>query len=197
MDPTQLSRELRKADTPHLNRRRWIVGLSVLGTAMAQIVSLYQTGILKRLPDPPVKIFDSDRVDASDYAYSRFNSPDAPMMLMGYGMTAWLASMGGKNRARNTPIIPILMGLKILGDTALALELGREEWKENQALCAYCQVATIASLASLVLALPEVVEAAQHLLGDSQDDHTPEGLSNGVPKRIEELRERAEAFARS
>jgi hypothetical protein len=48
----------------------------MLGSAVAQIVSLYQTGIIKKLPDPPIPIFDSDKVDASDYAYKRMNSPD-------------------------------------------------------------------------------------------------------------------------
>ena len=76
MNPTQLSHELRKARTPDLKRRRWIVGLSLLGAAMGQVVSLYQMGIVKRLPDPPRGPFNATKVDASDYAYSRFRSPD-------------------------------------------------------------------------------------------------------------------------
>jgi hypothetical protein len=59
-----LSEELRNGSNPDLNRRRWIIGLSMLGSAVAQIVSLYQTGIIKKLPDPPIPIFDSDKVDA-------------------------------------------------------------------------------------------------------------------------------------
>ncbi|WP_019587112.1 vitamin K epoxide reductase family protein [Deinococcus apachensis] len=165
MDPTQLSRELREARTPDLHRRRWIIGLSLLGAAMGQIVTLYQTGIIRRLPDPPLRIFDSSRVDASDYGYKRLNTPDAVMMVVSYGATAWLAAAGGKDRASNLPLLPVMMGLKILGDAATAVELGREEWRENKALCAYCQVATIASLASLPLAFPEMRRALANLLG--------------------------------
>ncbi len=167
MNPRQLSRELRKGETPDLARRRWIVGLSVVGTAMAQIVSLYQTGIVRRLPDPPLRGFDSDRVDASDYAYSRFSSPDGPIMLASYGVTAWLAAAGGQDRAREQPVLPIAMALKVLGDAAVALELGREEWQQNKALCAYCQVATLCSLISVALALPETRRAFRALRGRS------------------------------
>lgn len=36
---------------------------------------------------------------------------------------------------------------------------------EDKALCAYCQCATLASLASLALAVPEVLRAARTLRG--------------------------------
>ena len=77
MDPTQLSLELRHGQSPDLKRRRWIIGLSLLGVAAGQMVSLYQTGIIKHLPDPPLDVFNSDKVDASDYAYKRMDTPDA------------------------------------------------------------------------------------------------------------------------
>jgi uncharacterized membrane protein len=160
MDPRQLSRELREGGSADLTRRRWIVGLSLAGAAMGQIVSLYQTGIIQHLPDPPLQVFDSDKVDASTYAYKRLQTPDALMMVVSYGLTAWLAGAGGKNRTQDSPTLPIAMGLKILGDAAVALELGREEWAENKALCAYCQVATLCSLVSIGLAWPEFRRAA-------------------------------------
>lgn len=163
MDPTQLSHELRGAQTPDLQRRRWIIGLSLLGTVMAQAVTLYQTGVVRRLPDPPLPGIDSNKVDASAYAYKRLSTPDGVMMLVSYGVTAWLAAAGGKDRAAAQPLLPLAMGLKVVGDTALALELGREEWQENRALCAYCQVATLASLALLALAYPETRRAVRAL----------------------------------
>lgn len=163
MDPTQLSRELREAHTPDLQRRRWIVGLSLLGVAMGQIVSLYQTGLLRGLPDPPGP-FDSARVDASAYAYKRLQTPDALIMVVSYGATAWLAAAGGKDRASDLPLLPVAMGLKIVGDALTSLELGREEWAENRALCVYCQVATLASVVSIPLAFPETRRALGKLL---------------------------------
>ncbi|GAA4385269.1 vitamin K epoxide reductase family protein [Hymenobacter koreensis] len=163
MNPTQLSRELRTARTPDLNRRRWIIGLSLLGVALGQIVTLYQTGIIKHLPDPPVGPFDSDKVDASDYAYKRLDTPDAAGMIITYGLTTALAAAGGKGRALNKPWLPLAMGVKIFSDVLTNMKLAQEEWAENKALCFYCQLANAASIASLALAVPEAVRAAKNL----------------------------------
>ncbi|MDX2163069.1 MAG: vitamin K epoxide reductase family protein [bacterium] len=161
--PKELSYELRTVKNPHMQRRRWIMGLSLVGAAMGQIVSLFQMGIVKRLPDPPVRIFNSTKVDASAYAYRFFDMPDAPLMIINYGLTAAFASAGRAGRARLQPILPVLMAVKIAGDVVVDLELAREEWAENKALCFYCQTATVISLISLVLALPEALEGLRHL----------------------------------
>jgi len=94
MDPQQLSRELREGDSPDLTRR-WIIGLSLFGAAVGQIVSLYQISILKHLPDPPLPIFDADRVDASNYAYKRAQTPD------GFAMTASYAARDEGDSSRS------------------------------------------------------------------------------------------------
>lgn len=165
MDPKQLSLELREGESPDLDRRRWIIGLSMLGAGMGALVSLYQTGVIKELPDPPLPLIDSNKVDASNYAYSRFDTPDGLMMVINYGITALLAGAGGISRAKENPWLPIAMAGKVLTDCIVSLELAREEWNENKALCAYCQVATLASLASLALSLPELLTATQTLTG--------------------------------
>jgi uncharacterized membrane protein len=165
MNPTQLSLELRHGRTPDLTRRRWIIGLSILGVAAGQIVSLYQTGIIHHLPDPPLDVFDSDKVDASDYAYKRLDTPDALPMMVTYGLTACLAGAGGLHRATQQPLLPVAMGVKTLFDTLTTVKLGQEEWQENKKLCFYCQVATVASFASLALAVPEALKGLKKLLG--------------------------------
>ena len=77
MDAKQLSEDLHQGKNPHRTRRRWIIGLSMLGGSMEQAVTLYQTRIVNHLPSRPgQKLFDADRVDASNYAYNKFNSPD-------------------------------------------------------------------------------------------------------------------------
>lgn len=183
MNPKQLSHELRNETTPDLARRRWIIGLSVVGSIAGQIVTLYQTGIIQHLPDPPLSIFDSDKVDASNYAYKRANSPDAPAMLVSYGLTAWLAAAGGKNRAAQNPWLPIAMGAKTVIDALTALELGREEWQENKKLCAYCQAATVASIVSVGLAVPEVLRAIRGLRRGNTAASSIAGRANDVLER--------------
>jgi uncharacterized membrane protein len=157
--PRVLSRELRLQTGPDLRRRRWVFGLSLLGTLAAQIVSLLQMGLIQRLPDPPVGPFDSDRVDSSDYAYSRLETPDGALMLVSYGVTAALAAAGGADRAERHPALPLALAAKAGFDAVTALQLAREEWNENRAFCAYCQAATLAFLASFALALPEAGRA--------------------------------------
>ncbi len=56
MKPSQLSRELRLARTPDLARRRRVVALSNVGVAAGVIVGLYQTGVIRHLPDLPGKV---------------------------------------------------------------------------------------------------------------------------------------------
>ncbi|MEZ4728944.1 MAG: vitamin K epoxide reductase family protein [Caldilineaceae bacterium] len=186
MNPTQLSYELRKGKSPDLTRRRWIIGLSLLGTAMGQLVSLYQTGIIRRLPDPPLPLIDSSRVDASDYAYQRFDTPDGVMMVATYAVTAWLAAAGGKDRAREQPMLPLAMGAKLLYDVLTTVRLGREEWQENKAFCIYCQTATVATLASALLAMPEVRHALDNMRSHPQDG-TPQRTGQPPwPQRVDQ-----------
>ena len=137
---------------------------------MGGVVGLYQTGLLRRLPDLPVGPFDASRVDASDYAYKRLETPDGLLMVATYAATAILAGAGGRDRARERPWLPVALAAKTLYDSYVALKLAREEWAENEALCGYCQTATLASLASAALALPEAAGAVARLVG-------PEGVS--------------------
>lgn len=162
-NPTRLSRELREAQSGDLARRRWIVGLSLFGAAIGGVVGAYQTGALRRLPDPPAGPFDSERVDASDYAYKRFDTPDGLLMTVTYGITAALAGAGGATRAEDRPLLPIATAAKRFYDAATALQLAREEWRENRAFCAYCQAATVTTLVSAALALPEANRALRSL----------------------------------
>ena len=62
---TQLSRELRTQTSLDLRRRRGIVGLSMLASASMGLIALYQTGIIKHLPEPPLPMMNADKVDAS------------------------------------------------------------------------------------------------------------------------------------
>ena len=132
--------------------------------AAGQIVTLYQTGIIPHLPDPPLPVFDSDKVDASDYAYKRLQMPDAPAMIITAGITATLAAAGGQDRARQLPWLPVALLGKTLIDLVTNVQLGREEWQTNKKLCFYCQTSTLAATIAAGLAVPEAVKAIKTLL---------------------------------
>ncbi len=160
----QLSHELREAQSPDLTRRRWGIGLSLLGAAIGGVVAAYQTGLIKRLPDIlPGRIWNAEKVDASDYAYKRLQSPDGMLMIGTYALTASLIAAGGKDRAEQASTLPLAAAAKALYDLITCVKLGQEEWADNKALCSWCQVATLASAATVALTIPEAARAARAL----------------------------------
>lgn len=165
MNPRQLSHELRNVNTPDLTRRRWIIALQAAGAIIGQIVALYQTGIIRHLPDPPIPLFNSDKVDASTYAYKRLDTPDGLMMVTTFAISAWLAGVGGKDRAEKQPLLPVLLLAKLLFDSATTIQLAQEEWAENKALCFYCQTASLFTYISVLLAIPEALRGLANLFG--------------------------------
>ncbi len=132
-----------------------------MGVAIGQVVALYQTSILRRLPYPPMGPLDFNKVNASDYAYKRLQMPDAFLMAGIYAAMAALATAGDEDRARDMPWLPVAMEAKIAYDVAMKLKLAREEWQAYQALCSYCQTATMVSIAAAVLAIPEAMSGAR------------------------------------
>jgi uncharacterized membrane protein len=140
-----------------------MLGLQLVGVAAGSVVSLFQMGVLKRLPDYPSRWFDATRVDASEYGYKYLQTPDALFMIGTYALTAMLVGAGGKNRARELPAAPLALTAKAFVDVATNLFLARQEWKYNKAFCGYCQSATLASLATLALSLPEARRALAQL----------------------------------
>lgn len=160
LEPSHLSRELREGASRDLRRRRAGIALSLAGAVIGGVVTAYQTGLIKRLPDIlPGKVWDAEKVDASDYAYRNLQQPDAPMMLVNYGLTTMALAAGGKDRAEQNPALPVVAAGKAAADLALCGALAVVEWRENKALCSWCQVATAISAATLALTLPEAVRA--------------------------------------
>ena len=54
----KLRRELQQSGESDLNLRRGIIGLSLVGIAAMTAVTLFQTDVVKHLPDPPIDGFD-------------------------------------------------------------------------------------------------------------------------------------------
>ena len=120
MHPEQLSEQLRHDTGSFLEHRRGIVGLALGAAASMGVIALYQMGILKHLPEPPLPGLDADKVDASGEAYEKLATPDALLGLGSYAATAILAGMGEKDRATTRPWIPLALGDKVGVDAAQA-----------------------------------------------------------------------------
>ena len=61
MRPEELSRQLREGTGEFLARRRGVVGLSLAAIGSLGIVSLYQMGIIERVPEPPLPGLDAEK----------------------------------------------------------------------------------------------------------------------------------------
>lgn len=157
MDPGVLSDILRNGETLFLANRRGIVGLALVSSFAMAIVALYQMGMIRHVPEPPLPWLDADRVDASAEAYGRMNLPvpDALLGLISYAVTAALAGFGGADRAVRTPWAPLLMLAKVAMDCVQAGRLSWEQWALHRAFCSWCLLAASATFVSLPLAWPE------------------------------------------
>ena len=164
-NPRQLSAELRRARSPDMRRRRGIIALSLLAGACTAVVACYQSGLVRHVPEPRLRRFNADRVDAIPEAYSFLSTPDSFLALLSYSLTALLAAMGGADRARSRPLLPLALMGKIAVDCAMAGWLTWFQWSRLRAFCSWCLLTTAATFASLPLALPEARRALGAIKG--------------------------------
>ncbi|MFI7019133.1 mercury(II) reductase [Streptomyces sp. NPDC050164] len=91
----------------------------VITAATYAVVALYQFGLLRRLPEPPLPGLDAKRVDASGEAYALLRTPDAALGLTSAGITLALTGMGSRRRHREHPWVSLAAALASYTRTAL------------------------------------------------------------------------------
>lgn len=155
LTPEELSRDLRHGQGLFLKRRRTIIGLSFFSCAVLGTVALYQIGILKKLPQPSGRCFDTGKVNGSGEAYSMFATPDAFIGLASYAVTAGLAAMGSEDRSRTHPWRALAMGSKLVADAAMAGKLTMDEFRKFHAFSVWSVLTALATWTALPLAFPE------------------------------------------
>ncbi|TDX28376.1 hypothetical protein DFO67_11076 [Modicisalibacter xianhensis] len=106
-DPERLRHELQESGEPEIILRRAVNGVSVAGIAAMTAVTLFQSGIVTHLPDPPEQDFDSEKVNSSEEAYS-YGSPDGPLGIANHAVNIVLATSGSANRAWEAPWLPVM-----------------------------------------------------------------------------------------
>lgn len=154
----KLRRELQNSDKKDLRARRGIIGLSLIGIGAMTAVSLFQTGIVKHLPDPPIKNFDSDRVNSSDTAYA-LGVPDGTLSLASLAANIPFAAFGGENRAEEKPLIPIAFAAKATVEAAVAGWYFYQMPTKEKAWCGYCIVGAMANFGIAALSFVEAKRA--------------------------------------
>jgi len=158
-----LSCELRHTSGPFLARRRAVIVLSLAASSVMGLITLYQTGILRHLPEPQLSGLDADTVDAAPEAYAILATPDAALGLTSYAVTIVLAAMGRSDRAVHQPWVPLALAGKVGFDVLVGLKLTWDQWSKHRAFCSWCLLGSLASFVSFPLVVPEARAALARL----------------------------------
>lgn len=161
----KLSHDLRNGDSKFLRNRRGVVALSALASASMALIGLYQMGIIGHIPEPPLPKMDADKVDASAEAFEKLKTPDAILGLGSYAATMSLAAMGGPDRHREMPWVPLALAGKVAFDVANAAKLSVDQWTRHRAFCFWCLVAAAATFATAPLVIDEARAALRAMEG--------------------------------
>lgn len=157
------SEALRHGSRDYLPQRRIVVGLSLIASATMGFVTLYQTGIILHLPEPPLPGLNADEIDAAPEAYALLRTPDAALGLASYAVMAVLASMGGRDRAATQPWLPLAMAAKVFLDALAASKLTIDQWTKHRSFCLWCLLGAAATFLSVPKVLPESRAALRNL----------------------------------
>jgi uncharacterized membrane protein len=158
----QFRRELQTSRKSDINLRRGIIGLSLLGMGVMTAVTLFQTGVINHLPDPPLESFDSDKVNSSDTAYA-LGVPDGALSLASFAANIPITAFGGVNRAEKYPLIPVAFAVKATVEAAVSGWYFYQMPAKEKKWCGYCIVGALANWGIAALSLVEAKNALQTL----------------------------------
>lgn len=154
MNINAIRRQLRRGKGTALSRKRTIALLSTIGLVDFSLISLYQVGVIRHLPDPPGKIFDSDKANGSYKAYA-LGVPDGPVSLVIYALNIVLASAGGTRRSGRHPALDVLLGALATGTALGSISYVYNMITEQEKACPYCIVGAAINFALVPYALPD------------------------------------------
>lgn len=124
-------------------------------------VSIFQTGVVCRLPDPPIRGFDSNKVNSSETAYA-LGVPDGTLSLASLVANIPLAAWGGVDRARTKPWLPIAIACKSIVEAAVAGWYFYQMPVKEKAWCGYCITGAAMNVLVAGLTVPEALEALKN-----------------------------------
>lgn len=155
---------LRNDSSKDAKERRKLIALSALGLVDFSIISLYQTGVIRHLPDIPLPIFDSNKVNAAKDAY-QFGVPDGPVSAVVYGLTMVMASASGTDKANRSPLFDVALGATVAGNAGGALYYLYDMVFKQKKICLYCVTGAAINIASAVIVAPLVKKSLKKLFG--------------------------------
>lgn len=125
------------------NEAKSVHAAAVTGAALALAtlvpVALYQTGMLRRLPDPPGAIFDSEWITSSTDAHP-MGIPDGLLGLGSYSATLALLLA-----APSSGIVRALLSAKLAGDRSMAAFNVVKQVVKFRRVCSWCTGTALAT----------------------------------------------------
>ena len=155
MDAVAIKDALRMEKNPDMDNRRKVIVLSALGLFDFSIISLYQTGVIRKLPDIPLPVFDSNKVNASKEAY-QFGVPDGPVSAVIYSLIMVFAAAGGSEKVARKPVFDLLLGGAVAANLSGALYYLYDMAFRQKKICLYCVTGAAINIASAVIIAPTV-----------------------------------------
>jgi uncharacterized membrane protein len=107
-------------------------------------IAVSQLGLLRHLPDPPSRIFDSDKITGSPLARP-FGIPDSLL-----GMASYSATLGLILLAHERPLVRKLLAMKLVADGVAAGVNTTRQITSFRKLCSWCMATAICTTAMVV-----------------------------------------------
>ena len=128
-----------ESDASSKRGEKLLVGACCAALATLVPVTLYQAGLVRQLPDPPLPFFDSERIAMSKAAHP-LGIPDGFLGIASFGMTLGLVLL-----ARRHGTAKKVFGLKLTLDASMAaFNVGRQVVQFGK-LCSWCTATAISS----------------------------------------------------
>ena len=138
-----------------------IVGLALVGFAIATYLALYQYGVVDTVWEP---FFGDGSATVLDSSLSRvLPVPDAALGAFGYLLDAVTGVAFGVSRWRSQPWIVIIFGFAVGPLGAISILLVIAQPVLYGAFCTLCLASAVISLAMIAPAVDEVLASLQHL----------------------------------
>jgi uncharacterized membrane protein len=138
-----------------------IVGLALVGTAIATYLSLFQYGVIDTVWEP--FFGEGSRIVLESRLSEVLPVKDAALGAFGYLLDAVTGSIGGTHRWRTMPWMVIIFGLAVgpLGAVSILLVIAQPLLYDS--FCTLCLVSAVISLAMIGPAMDEFLAACQDL----------------------------------
>lgn len=139
--------KLRDDSSETTQYRRQIAGLAALGLIDFSLISLFQLGYIRKLPDIPGKYFDTEKVNSSEDAVI-LGVPDGVISLGAYTATIALATAATSFK-RQSRVLDVVLGGVLLAQAAGAAQYLVNMTFVQKRACIYCIAGAAINFAAL------------------------------------------------